>query len=207
MRETFPKKNRGDSLTHQHVNDLSSVARRFSDFRVSGGLSLNHGESFVSLSTLPPFTQYILEVSNTKINDEDTDDSGFYLGKVRYYSASDSEWNTNDDREWEVDVSGVSYELRVGDIIVAWWDEQRGMFTPTVGIQSAFRGVLDGALDAGDFAVVSLWKFDGIDADMEIDVTAYDWFLGGGESIDAGTKVIVTWFPNDNRWYVTGAAC
>lgn len=69
------------------------------------------------------------------------------------------------------------------------------------------RGKLDGALAAGGFATVNIWRYDGSDGATGATETVYDWLLGVGESIDAGTEVYIDWFPIDRRWYVTGAKC
>lgn len=65
-------------------------------------------------------------------------------------------------------------------------------------------GVLDEQLLAGGSATVSLWWGEG---DSALNVTAYDWLLKTGTSLAAQTKVKVEFFPQDDKWWVTAAAC
>ena len=74
--------------------------------------------------------------------------------------------------------------------------------------QRMYLGKLDAELAAGGSAVVSIWwGTPGLEADSDINVTAYDWLLGAGESLDAATKVVIRYFEHDKVWYVTGAEC
>lgn len=156
MREKFPEKKAGDSLSHGHVNDLSDVSRRFAGFRTGPGLHVHHGKSFVGIAADPALMQYIIEISNTKIVWDDEDDSGLYLGKVCYYSATDGEWRT-EDKEWEVD-GGVFdlTNLQVGNRIVCFWHSQRGMFVPASSPQmqaSWIEFTADGAFTTADAGI------------------------------------------------------
>ncbi len=76
--------------------------------------------------------------------------------------------------------------------------------------QTEYRGKLDELLSQGQAATVSIWQRTdgyGSDADSGENVEVTDWFLSSGEELATGTKVKITWFANDNRWYVTGAEC
>ena len=70
--------------------------------------------------------------------------------------------------------------------------------------QTKYRGKLDGALAAGSYATVSIWRYTSSDADTGVDVTAHDWLLPSGLSLDTETPVTVEWSHADQRWYVTG---
>jgi hypothetical protein len=64
-------------------------------------------------------------------------------------------------------------------------------------------GKLDGPLAAGGSATASLWGVEsGGHADSGIDVTAHDWLLPPGESLAAGTTVVVLQHAQSRRWYV-----
>ena len=66
-----------------------------------------------------------------------------------------------------------------------------------------FMAKLDGTLSAGSYADASIWWHDGSDmVDSTKNVEVYDWFLGSGESLAAGTLVAIEFFA-DSRWYVT----
>ncbi len=153
MSEKFPTKKPGDSLEAQHVNDLSGEARSVAGFSVSGGLSMSRGKNFISIHGPPRWKQYVFEISNLKVNDDDTDDSGMYLGKVRYFEFSETkytgEWKTDDEQEWELDASGLGVSFSVGDKLVAWWDAQRGMFVPCFSSSLTPRILYDDAVPGG----------------------------------------------------------
>lgn len=130
MLEQFPEQKPGDPWpSARHINKLSSVFGRLG--RISGGSNQNirHGESSISISSNPPWTQHVVIISNKQINDDDTEDSGLYLIKFRWYSNDNAEWKT-DDKEWELDANDFDRSLEVGDKLVAFWDRQRGMFVP-----------------------------------------------------------------------------
>jgi hypothetical protein len=67
-------------------------------------------------------------------------------------------------------------------------------------------GVLDYVLTAGGSVIVSIWDGDPL-ADTGNNVTAYDRLLTAGESIAAGSSVLVEWFPGSRKWYVIAAGC
>lgn len=67
-------------------------------------------------------------------------------------------------------------------------------------------GKLDGELEQGDSAAVSVWTgTPGSESDAQFNVTAYDWLLESGQSLTAGTKVVLERI--NGHWYVTGAQC
>jgi hypothetical protein len=65
-------------------------------------------------------------------------------------------------------------------------------------------GILDAQLNAADHATVSLW-WKG--SDSGLNVMAYDWLLTTGTNLPSGTKVKVEFFPQEDAWFVTAAAC
>ncbi|MCA9270546.1 MAG: hypothetical protein KDA41_18820, partial [Planctomycetales bacterium] len=58
-------------------------------------------------------------------------------------------------------------------------------------------------LIAGGTANARLWTHDGGGghADAGLNVTAWDWMLGGGESLATGSRVVVQFHPATRRWY------
>jgi len=72
--------------------------------------------------------------------------------------------------------------------------------------ETSFWGKLDGTLSAGSSATVSIyWKYPLVDSGN--DVTAYAPPLLASGSISSGKWVEVTYRPDAQRWYVTGAQC
>lgn len=130
-----------------------------------------------------------------------------------------------------VAVSGFDkavWNLAEGTIEQDWVVVTRTKYGKWVAVQAGAptvrRGKLDEALFPDGTAQVSVWQFipdltgtgtPGEDVDTGESILAYDWLLpdfitGTGtpnDFIPANTKVIVTWFPTDRRWYVTGAQC
>jgi hypothetical protein len=80
---------------------------------------------------LSPWAQVTLQITNTKVDDNDTDTSGMYLGKMIHYAHSDAEWKDTKVKEWEIDGSGTTFPIMGEDERVScFWDIQRGMFVP-----------------------------------------------------------------------------
>lgn len=65
-------------------------------------------------------------------------------------------------------------------------------------------GKLDGSLSVGGSATVSIWAGDPL-ADTGDNVTAHDWLLETGDSLDAETKVKIEFIST--KWYVTATPC
>ena len=80
--------------------------------------------------------------------------------------------------------------------------------TNTGGVRRGqWKGKLDGDLEQGSSATVSLWHHDGDSlVDTGVNVTAYDWFLKTGETISSGLKVKVA-KHQDGKWWVEAAEC
>jgi len=129
MHENFPSKKPGDALSARHINDLGRVFGRLS--RISGtNQDIRQSGSTISVASSIPWEQHIVIISNLKINAGDTDDSGLYLVQIRYYSFDDAEWKTDDSKEWILDTTSFTVIYKVGDKVVAYWDELRGAYVP-----------------------------------------------------------------------------
>lgn len=128
MRELFPtNKKRGDSFGAGHLNGLSSVANRVGQIRPGGFMRGRHSDSILSLDTPPPFDQVLLEITT------DNGD-GTYEGKTRYWEEVISNWKTNENEDgWPIDANAMNFGFGISDTIIAYWDEQRGMFIPVYG--------------------------------------------------------------------------
>lgn len=123
MRETFPRKKRGDRLEHQLTNRWSSVCRRFVSAFPGSNLTGLQGGTFSSSSPLPAWCQTIVEITE-KLSD-------YYYCKLRYYNGDAAEW-ISQDGEWKLDATGLGMDFSVGEIVTAYWHEQRGMFVPII---------------------------------------------------------------------------
>jgi len=131
MRENISPKKKGDSLAASEINTLADLASRAGRFRVGTYLSSKHSGSYMSLSNKYPFDCTVLIITNTKIYASDTDNSGLYLGKTRYYSYEQEAWAT-DEAEWVIDARDTGTTYAVDNKLTAYWDEQRGTFVPVI---------------------------------------------------------------------------
>lgn len=207
MKERFPKKRAGDTLSARDVNKLGDVARRFARFSPGGHQTGRHGDSFVSTSSFAPHRQYIFEVSEVV-----SASKGLCKGKARWYSHRDEEWKSKG-KEWRLDAAGTGMSPAVGDKLVAWWDEQRGMFVPisggTASTQAYFARLTEDLL-CNQSAEARLYKSSNPPASNPTlsseTITVYDAFLPSGE-LFANTDVWVLYFAPYQRWYVLGLSC
>jgi hypothetical protein len=94
--------------------------------------------------------------------------------------------------------------------VQGWFNRQYGrweIIEPQPQLE--WRAKLDGNLSKNGSATASVWthKEDDTDADTTVNVTVHDWMLLSGTSILAGKKVLIRWFPDDLKFYVTSAEC
>ncbi len=132
MGNLFPKLEKGQAPTRQHFNRINDASSKFIHMFDRHGIS--------KLNGMPDGFQFIFEVTNTKITDDDEEDSGLYLGKIIWYSHEalneddepDPEWSDDETKEWVIDANwrGSTLTLSVGNRIIVYWDEQRGAFIP-----------------------------------------------------------------------------
>jgi len=124
MRETFPQKERGDRLEAKQVNALSEIGRRAGVSVPGSFITGLAGGTFSAQGPLPRDTQAPVEIT------EDLGDC-LYRCNLRYYSHSQSKWKSQT-KEWQLDASALGMTFTVGDIVIAYWQEQRGKFIPIV---------------------------------------------------------------------------
>lgn len=231
MRENFPKKKDGDNLSPRHVNQLSDVASRFGKLWNGGFLSINQGESSVSIGGFPPWQQFVLEITNTQINDDDETDSGLYLVKFRFYNHTDEEWAT-DDGEYELDGTEFDLtELQKGEKVIGFWHAQRGMFVPiSIGKGSVrmIHGELVDSIDDTDASfeinnVVAIYGPNPTDdtseetSDNSSDASDDSSSDGSGVEItvqnshlweaDSGARVVAVFCEEDKQWEAIQIDC
>lgn len=98
--------------------------------------------------------------------------------------------------------------MRIGDRVWVALNHQSGRLEIVWATsQTTWRGKLDGPLAQGGSATVSIWIWNGSDADSTVNVTAYDWLLLPGDSLASGKKVVIKWFRDDGRFWVMGVEC
>ena len=122
MKEIFPHKNKGDFLTADHVNRLSEVARRFAEGRPASGL---YGQDGTAIGP-GEFHQKVVEVDSGN-------DDGTYEIWLRYYDVDTEDWERDDRQTYTIDPTSVGVDLQIGQVLSAWWHNQRGMYIPLVG--------------------------------------------------------------------------
>ena len=66
----------------------------------------------------------------------------------------------------------------------------------------ALHGTLSAALNQGSYADASL-AFNGSQYTQRV----YDLLLASGQSLPSGTTIVATYWPDEQKFYVTGAAC
>lgn len=125
MRETFKTKRRGDSLSADHVDSLSKVLR--GTLASSSYQSSTDTGSFKSIVQPPDFVQDLFEIIS-----QDNEAISLFMARPRWYDRDTSAWRTDDDTgPYLLDATMFdesTYEI--GDIVVAYWDEQRIAFIP-----------------------------------------------------------------------------
>ena len=121
--QQFPVLRPGQMPSRQHFNRINKVSSWASGLFDRAGKPNNR--------TGREFHQYIMEITNTKIDGSDTADSGLYLAKIIWYSSKDEEWKDDETKEWVVDANGLlGVYFSEGNRVVAFWDGQRAAFVP-----------------------------------------------------------------------------
>ena len=107
------------------------------------------------------------------------------------------------------DVDDVT-RLHCGDggIQILWSQEGTGSRWAIVRLGCSAGNLklakLNSTLDVGSTCKASIWSGDPL-TDSGDDLDVYDWLLGAGESLDAGTKVVIALLSD--KWYVIQASC
>jgi len=217
MREEFPRKKIGDSLSARHVNEMSDVTRRFGRMTPGSYLRGVHTRHYVSLSGLEPFQQFTFLIASDE-------GDGLYKGRIRWYDTEVSSWKPTvedmdeesasyDPEEWNIDAGNLGLKLFVNDLVVCYWDQQRGMFVP-VNRESIRRFLMEPALSLGGSATVVWVKPDGSNwveyEDSEGDpITFTVWDRQKKHSKPATTSGAdgavgeARWWPDAEEWEIS----
>jgi len=195
MREKFPYKRPGQVLSARHVNRLSKVAERFAEFRGGSHLDVSHNEDGVSINAPPPWKQRLLKITQMPQGSE-----GFYRAQEGYYDYQEQTWKVRTDTTWKVDSVIMGNQLQVGDVVVAYWDRQRGAWIP-IPTTPIRRFELQESLNPEDSAEAKmlLWQ-DGELVTAE-DIVVVHEVVGTYWGLE-GDIVGCQWFNDSNRWEV-----
>lgn len=135
---------------------------------------------------------------------------GAFVGEAKLWTwdADAEEWIEGDDDPvpvYDFMGSGVPEEMpvhliRLGIFENALWLIQWPM---------RLTGKLEANLSVGSSATVGIWAWNGsADEDTGMNITAYDRLMPTGASnIASGQWVVIEYFPDSGRWYVTAAQC
>lgn len=132
----FPDKKQGDKLGASHINALNDVAKQIFYNQPGSNVSGYKG----MMSTGGPWHQGLFIVT-TDHGDEVSDESSSSASgdelpcgtrfeiQPRYFDQDSNSWLTDEnDGPYCLDASAFGNELEVGDIVVAFWDEQRDSY-------------------------------------------------------------------------------
>lgn len=205
MFENFPKKYPGDTLSAEHINMLSFLAKKLGFMVVRSnaayGLELNQ-------NPFPPFKQQTFEITGEVEEDSSgsssssstssgsgiglDNDPSIYSISPRYYDHDLAEWRTDEDITYELDSSPIDAEYDVGAYVTAYWDPQRSMWVPTGASSGAVKeGVLDTDLAPADSALEepSKAELSVYEKDNEIDSDSFG--KEEDELVDSGMNILV----------------
>ena len=212
VQQSFPTKKPGDPLGASHVNKLGEVLGRLTGSHTGSFNTGGPGQQ----SAGHPFELYTLEITNRKINDDDTETSGLYLAKTRSYSFDDSVW-VSGSAEWEVDSRDtfMRFEVaddatnRAGHRIQAYWDDQRAAFIPIARVwPPQERKVViseSGGIAAGASGTVSIWVNDAVSDPLETAEAWFNWMAAGTAGEDA--EAMIRWIDDEDKWVIVELEC
>lgn len=137
MRDQFPHKKAGDRLSAPHVNRLSEAARRAGTPAAGSYSLLSSYGTIQGHANYAPFYQGVFEVV-ADLKEMSPSYDGIFRIKERLYSKNDE----NPKQAWKasplnnhvyMDAYALGARYTVGDLVVAYWSEHRGMFLPAMG--------------------------------------------------------------------------
>ena len=157
MREVFPRKTRGQPLTAKHINDLSRAARAvgtpmpgsymmstvganaaFPPFAQRTFVVLDAPEEVSDESSSSSSSTSSSSSSQSRSSSSSNGDYNFeprpsiiYKIKPLYYDHTAEQWKLDTDHNFlDMDAGGVDQTFTEGDVVIAFWDEQRDAWIP-----------------------------------------------------------------------------
>jgi hypothetical protein len=155
MRESFPRKQAGQSIGAGHINKLSKVARR-AGTPDQGSHMFGRDGSYANPAPFAQRTFVIVEEEEDSENSSSSSSSSssqsvsssssgsepsftprpqeIYNIKPLYFDHETEEWKRDDDHNsMELDTGGLGLSFAEGDVVVAYWEPQRGAWIPVLG--------------------------------------------------------------------------
>lgn len=135
MRENFPHKKPRDHLSAKHVNDLGRVAKRAGTPLRSSYMNQKVMGSSQGYFGTAPFLQIPCRVL-TDLGEQNEIYEGMYEIQIRDFvrlaPTRPEKWKVNqNNNKYYLDAYSLGTKFYVGDLLMAHWSEQRGMFLPT----------------------------------------------------------------------------
>jgi len=131
----LPEKNKGDDLTHGHVNTLTEAAQQVLSPSLTA-FTLRKGDAASPLSPLIVKLVKIVDTAGSGSGSGSAAAGGcedLYRVKEMYWSEDDNEWKINNESTWCLDQRAAPQQnFSIGDVVSAWWSGQRGAFIPLV---------------------------------------------------------------------------
>ncbi len=135
MRQFFPQKKSGDSLSADHINALGKVARAISADSPGGHSYGFRGASFTSTSSDQAHIETLVQIIGPEKEDKE---AKIYKFQHRWFHRKEDKWLTAK-LERRLDVRGYTTETGLlqrgavlihGDRVNIRYDEQRGLYVP-----------------------------------------------------------------------------
>lgn len=217
MKEIIPPKEKGSVLYAREVNEIGKVVNRLGKMRPGSFMEGRHSGSMMSFSQRPPLDFGVLEISNRKIYDSDTNTSGLYLGKMRSYTFDSAEWES-DSAEWIIDATDTYMRFEATDSnanitghrVFCFWDGQRGAFMPLHRVwpsqERKVKITQSGGITAGGFGTANVWENGIVTNPLQtISKLYFNW-------MDVGTagqnkEAIARWMDDEQKWIIVELEC
>lgn len=208
-----PKKD-GDPIRTREWNDIARNALQRSPSGSWG--SSQQADSFRGTAGLPPWFQYVAEVSSTEV--EDWEDASVYRVKIVSYRKSQDEQNDEDtgwvakDKEWLLDARALNVSFSEGDRVVVFWDRLRGAFVPAFKTSTSWEfASLAEELVPGGSAEAELYREDSGPDDLVVmadqRITVWDAVLPEFVTLPIGCKIKVAQAGHNGQWYLEDVYC
>lgn len=137
MRENFPHKKAGDTISAHHLNMLSDVARR-TGTPIPSPYGYRSGQASANLA---PFNQRLFKITTIT-------NAPVYGAKPWYYDTDDSTWKKDDEvQEIDIDASAIEATFILDDVVEAYYDPQRDAYIPILSGDSAPGAIKEGFLN------------------------------------------------------------
>ena len=100
-----------------------------------------------------------------------------------------------------------------GPHYILWQDTGLGvvrclvaMGSPLVSTKTVKIGVAANNITAGGSGTINIWRNGVLTSPLETETAQLDW-MHGSEDISQNKQVVITWFPDESVWRITGAEC